>query len=117
MDPLLVPLMSHLRVHGLKNHLDHMMNMHWVLLMKLKMSYLRAHNWDSEGEALGSEKGMVLGNGEVLGSTLGDANHVKIGIDDGTEIGFLVGSLEGSNVGIPKFAFLGDQIEEAICGA
>ena len=94
-----------------------MINVHWVLLMKLKIAYFRAHHWDSEGEALGSEEGMVLGTGEVLGSTLGATNNIKIGLDHGTEMFSLVGSLEGSNVGIPKGALLGDQIEEAICEA
>ena len=94
-----------------------MINMHWVILMKLKMAYLRYCHWYSEGEALGSEEGIVLGIGEVLGSTLGAANNVKIGIDDVTDMGSLVGSVEGSNVGIPKGEFLGGQIEEASCGA
>ena len=66
--------------------------MHWVILMNLKMAYFRAHHWESEGEALGSEEGMVLVTGEVLGSTLGAANNVKIGLDDGTELGSLDGS-------------------------
>ena len=116
MDYLMFPMMSHLRFNGLKTHLDHMMNIHWVLLMELKMEYLRAHHWESEGEALGSEEGMVLVTGEVLGSTLRAANNVKIGIDDGTELVSLVAPLEGSNVGIPKGEFLGGQIEEASCG-
>ena len=60
---------------------------------------------------------MLLGTGEVLVSTLGAANNVKICLDDGTELGFPIGSLEGSNIGIPKGAFLGNQIEEASCGA
>ena len=111
MAPLMVPMMSHLRVHGLKTHLNNMMNMQWVILMKTKMEYLMSHHWDYEGEALGSEEGMVIGTGEVLGSTLGSANNVKIGLDDGTDLGYLVGSPEGSNVGIPKGAFLGYQIE------
>ena len=42
MDPLMVPMMSHLRVHGLKNHLNYMMEIIWVLLMELNMAYLRA---------------------------------------------------------------------------
>ena len=66
--------------------------MHWVILMNLKMECFRAHHWESEGEALGSEEGMVLVTGEVLGSTIGAANNVKIGLDDGTELGSLVGS-------------------------
>ena len=90
--------------------------MHWVIVMKLKMAYLRDCHWESEGEALGSEEAMVRGTGEVLGSTLGAANNENIGLYDGTGIGSLVGSLEGSNVQIPKGAFLWDQIEEAICG-
>ena len=117
MAPLMVPMISHLRVHGLKTHLNYMMNMQWVILIKLEMAYLRAHHWESEGEALGSEEGMVLGTGEVLGSTLGAANNVKIGLDDGNELGSLVGSLGGSNAVIPEGAFLGDKIEEASCGA
>ena len=60
---------------------------------------------------------MVLVTGEVLGSTLGASNNVKIGLDDETDLGFLVGSPEGSNAGIPKGAFLGDKTEEARCGA
>ena len=60
---------------------------------------------------------MLLGTGEVLVSTLGAANNVKICLDDGTELGFLVGSLEGSNAVIPEGALLGDKIEEASCGA
>ena len=40
---------------------------------------------------------MLIGNGEVLGSKLGAANHVKIGLDDGTDLGSLVGFIEGSN--------------------
>ena len=80
MAPLMVPMMSHLRVHGLNTHLDNMMNMHWVLLMKPKMEYLRAHHLESESEALGSEEGMVLGTGEVLGSTLGSTKISKLGL-------------------------------------
>ena len=85
--------------------------------MKPKMAYLRAHQWGSEGEEFVSEEGMVLGTGEVLGSTIEAENNVKIGLDYGTEMGSLVGSLEGSNIGIPKGEFLGYQIEEASCGA
>ena len=90
--------------------------MHWVLLMNPKMAYLRSCHWESEGEAPGSKKGMALGTGEVLGSTLGAAKKFKTGLDDGTELGYLVGSLEGSNFGIPKGAFLWYQIDEAKCG-
>ena len=85
--------------------------------MKPKMAYLRAHHWEFEGQALGFEEGMILGTGEVLVSTVGDANNVKIGLDDGTDLSSLVGYLEGSNVVIPKDVFFGDQIEEASCGA
>ena len=60
---------------------------------------------------------MLLGTGEVLGYTIGATEIVKIGLDDGTEMVYVVRSLEGYNVGIPKGAFLGDQIEEASCGA
>ena len=71
----------------------------------------------TEGEVLGYEEGMVPGTGEVLGYTLVSADNFKIGIYDGTDMVSLVGSLEGSNVGIPKGTLLEDQIEEASCGA
>ena len=90
---LIFPMMTYLRVYVLKTHLNHMMNMHWVILMKMKMEYLRARHWGSEGEALGSEEYMVLGTGELLRSTLGATNNVKIGNDAGTELGSLVDSL------------------------
>ena len=77
---------------------------------------MRAHHWESEGEALGSEEGKVLGNVEVLGSKLGAGNIVKIKINDRTNLGSLVGSLEVSNGGILIGAFFGDQVEEARCG-
>ena len=109
MAPFMAPMMLHFRVYDFITHLNHMIKMHWVIVMKLNMA-------QSEGEALGSEEAMVRGTGEVLGSTIGAANNVNIGLDDGTGIGSLVGSLEGSNVQIPKGAFLWDQIEEAICG-
>ena len=60
---------------------------------------------------------MVLGTGEVLVSILGATDNVKIGIDGGPDLGYLVGSLEGSNFVIPNGALLGDNIEESICGA
>ena len=60
---------------------------------------------------------MILGTGEVLGSTLVAAENVKVGLDDGTELGSLTGSLEVSNVGIPKSALLGVTIKEDSCGA
>ena len=81
---LMVTMMSHLRVHGLNNYLNNMMNMHWVIFLELNMTYLRAHHWDSECEAIGSEEGMELGTGEVLSSTLGAAKNDKIGLDDRT---------------------------------
>ena len=59
---------------------------------------------------------MVLGTGEVLGYTLGAADNLKIGINDITDLGSLVGSLEGYNVGIPKGALLGGKFEEDSCG-
>ena len=61
--------------------------------MELKLAYLRDQQWEYEGEALGSEEGMVLGTGVLLGSTLGDAENVKFGLDDGNELGYLSGSL------------------------
>ena len=60
---------------------------------------------------------MVLGTGKVLGSKLVAADNFKVGLDDGTDLVSLTGSLEGSNVGIQKGGFLGDPIEEAIYGS
>ena len=34
----------------------------------------------SEGEALSSEEGMVIGTGEVIGSTLGSEKMSKLGL-------------------------------------
>ena len=85
--------MSHLRVHGLKTHLNHMMNMHWFLVMKLKMAYLRAHHWESEGEALGSEEGIVLGTGEVIklgspyGGSVGASGSISTSPGGGSDVG------------------------------
>ena len=43
---------------------------------------------------------MLVGPVEVLGSTLGGADKVKVELDYGTELGSLNGSLEASNDGI-----------------
>ena len=40
---LMVSMMSHLRVHFLRTHLDHMMELYWVILMELKM---RDKHWE-----------------------------------------------------------------------
>ena len=40
---------------------------------------------------------MVLGLVEVLGSTLGGTDKVKVELGHGTELGSLNGSLDGSN--------------------
>ena len=40
---LMVSMMSNLRVHCLSTHLDHTMELNWVLLMELKM---RAQHWE-----------------------------------------------------------------------
>ena len=53
---------------------------------------------------------MVLGTSEVLGCILVAAENVKSGLDDRSELGSLTGSLEGSNIGIPKGALLGVPI-------
>ena len=71
----------------------------------------------NEGEALGSEEGMVTGSGEILGYILVAADNVKFGLDYRDELGSLTGSLEGYNVGIPKGVLLGVSIEEPSCGA
>ena len=60
---------------------------------------------------------MVPGTGEVLGYILVAADTVKFGLGDRAEMGYLTGSLEGSNVGTPKGSLLGVPIEEPICGA
>ena len=70
----------------------------------------------TDGEALGYEEGMAPGTGEVLGYILVAAENVKFLLDDRADLGFLTGSLEGSNVSIPKGALLGVPIEETICG-
>ena len=49
MDPMMVPIISHFSVHGLKTHLNQMLEMQWVLLMDIKMAYLRSQHWESEG--------------------------------------------------------------------
>ena len=72
--------------------------------------------WESEGEVLGCEEGMVLSTGELLGSTIGAADNIKTGLYDGTEVPRICSNLEGSNGGIPKGAFLGYQIEDDSCG-
>ena len=54
---------------------------------------------------------MVPGTCEVLGYILVTEENVKFGLDYRSELGYLTGSLEGSNVGIPKGALLGVPIE------
>ena len=49
----------------------------------------------TEGEALGSEEGMVTGSGEILDYILVAAENVKFGLDYRDELGSLTGSLEG----------------------
>ena len=60
---------------------------------------------------------MVPVSGEVLGYTLVAADNVKVELDDRAELGSLTVSLEISNVGIPKGAFLGVPIKYPSCGA
>ena len=40
---------------------------------------------------------MVLDPVEVLASTIGGAEKVRVELDYGTEMGYLTGSIEGSN--------------------
>ena len=47
----------------------------------------------TEGEALGSEEGMVIGTGKVLASTCVPVDNVKVGIYDGTDMDTLTVSL------------------------
>ena len=60
---------------------------------------------------------MVLGTGEVLRYIILAADNVKFGLDDRVNLGSLTGSLEGSNVDIPKDSLLGVPIEEPIYGS
>ena len=53
---------------------------------------------------------MVLDPVGALGSTLGGTEKVKVELDDGTELGSLNGSLEGSNDGIPYGSLLVDSL-------
>ena len=53
---------------------------------------------------------MVLEPVEVFGYTLRGADKVKVDLDDGTDLGSLTASLEGSNYGIPYGSFLVDSI-------
>ena len=53
---------------------------------------------------------MVLGPVEVIGSTIGGADKVKVEIYDGTELGSLNWSLDGSNDGILYGSLLGDSL-------
>ena len=54
---------------------------------------------------------MVLDPVELFGYTPGGADKVRVELDNGTEIGSLSGSLEGSHNGIPYGSFLGDSLE------
>ena len=46
---------------------------------------------------------------EVVGSTLGGSDKVKVELDGGTEMGYLTVSFEGCNYGIPYVSLLGDS--------
>ena len=48
---------------------------------------------------LGSDEGIKLGytDGKVFGTILGNVDIITLGIDIGTELGFLDGSFDGSN--------------------
>ena len=53
----------------------------------------------------------------MLGYILVAADNVKFVIYDRADLGYLTGSLEGYNVGIPKGKLLGVPIEEPSCWA
>ena len=53
-------------------------------------------------------KQLVLSDGKVLGTTLGNVDVITIGIDNGTEMGSLGGSYDGSNNGKLEVLLLGD---------
>ena len=54
---------------------------------------------------------MVLDPVGVFGSTTGGTDKVKLDLDNGTELGSLSGSFEGSHDGMPYGSFLGDSLE------
>ena len=54
---------------------------------------------------------MVLYPVELFGSTPRGADKVNIDLDNGTYLGFLTVSLEGSHYGIPYGSFLGYSLE------
>ena len=60
MVPLMVPMMSHLIFNGLKTHLNYMIKMYWVILMDMKMAYLRAQPWSMEARRLDLKKAWYL---------------------------------------------------------
>ena len=49
---------------------------------------------------------MILDPVEVFGSSPGGEYKVKVGLDNGTEMGSLTGSLEGSHDVMPCSSFL-----------
>ena len=53
---------------------------------------------------------MVLDPVEVIGSTIGGADKVRVELDDGTELVSLHAPLEGYNDGIPYGLLLGDSL-------
>ena len=60
---------------------------------------------------------MVLDPVEVIGSTIGGADKVRVELDDGTELVSLHAPLEGYNDGIPCGLFLGDSLLETSYGS
>ena len=53
---------------------------------------------------------MVLEPVEVLGSTLGGSDKVRVDLDDGTGLGYLHVPLEVSNDNIPYGSLVGDSL-------
>ena len=63
----------------------------------------------SDGFELGTNVGKKLGffDGKVLDTTLGVADVITLGIDEGTELGSSDGSSDGYNEGKPEGSLLG----------
>ena len=60
---------------------------------------------------------MILDPVEVFGSSPGGEYKVKVGLDNGTEMGSLTGSVEGFHDEIPCGSFLGDSLGVTTMGS
>ena len=66
----------------------------------------------TDGKVLGSDEGIKLGStdGKVFGIILGNVDRITLGIDIGTELGFLYRSFDDSNEGKLEGLFIGDSL-------